>query len=552
MGARIPITPLLSALCVGLALTFAGLVGCGGATHDGGDPLRTIPVDVDEALVVPSLSGLQSQLAGFLGGLEGASGALDLLADRYGLDLRTPEGLVAMGLEPSRGAVVWTAGGAVVMGLSVRDAKAFGERVDLRLVRGHGAKAEREPPATWSEPRTYAGPIPPGARDGQPAWRAAWGVTDDGVGLVALCGPGTDVAAVYRRAAAGDGAFAKDPAGRLAKARVAAGDGAVAWLALRDVMPPVPDDLGMLKGIVDKVRAGLAEWQGGIVAAPDRLALRIASDFTGEGELPVGWVRPAGPADAIAKVVPKTTTALVRFRVDLEKVRRLPSFIRSQILPDQIPGLEALPIPALSDVIDIVDGDVAVALLGVDPVATLGKLTSLQAFQEHALETFRVALIARLHDPDSARRQFADIAEQLRSNGWTVADLDPAKAAGWRGYTFVRGATTYSVLMDPQVIVFIVGPGEVDAFIAARAGRATTLGAYGAGFDQSIQEALGLAPAGGGTALGVSLGFLRVTRELADKGVPPYFLKMLNKVRLIGLSIDGEPKRAALSLEVAL
>ncbi|MFO0746562.1 MAG: hypothetical protein U1F43_12950 [Myxococcota bacterium] len=511
-----------------------------------------MPVDVDGAFVVPSLGALQQKSTAFLGGLEGAIGALDLLADRYGIDLRSPEGLEQTGLEPAQGAVVWTAGGAFVIGVSVKDAKAFGARVDTRLVRGHGANMIGAAPDAWSAPRIYAGPIPPGAKDGLPAWRAAWGVTDDGIGLLALTGPSDDPAALYRRAAAEQGGLVKEPNGRLAKAKLAAGDGAIAWLVLRDVLPQVPDDLGMLKGIVEKVRSGLREWQGGIVAADDHLALRIAADFTGEGELPVDWARPTGAAAGLAKVLPKTTTALIRFRVNLDMVRRLPSFLRSQFLPDQIPGLEMLPIPALSDAIDLIDGDVGVALLGIAPDATLGHLTSLAAFRDKALETFRVALIARLHDPDAARRQFSDIAEQLRNNNWLVADIDPAKAAGWTGWTFVRGATTYSVLMDPEVMIFIIGPGEVDAFIAARAGRATTLAQFGAGFDQSVQEALGLAPAGSGTAFGVSLGFLRVTRELADKGVPPYFLKMLNKVRIVGLSIDGQPKRAAIALEVAL
>jgi len=540
----------LAALCGLSNLTACG--GCGGDTHDAGDPLRTIPIDVDGAFIVPSIGTLQQQTFAFLGTLEGASGVLELLADKYSIDLRTADGLTAAGLDPAHGAVVWTKDQAVVVAVPVRDAKAFGALVDTRLVRGLGATMKGTTPEAWAAPRIYDGPVPPGASTPEPAWRAAWGVSDDGIGIVAFNGPDVAPETTYQRALGERGGLASETAGRLAKAKSAAGDGAVAWIVARDVLPAVPDGLGMAKGLVEDVRSGLREWQGGLVMDGERLALRMAADYTGEGELPLAsWVAPEGSADVIAQALPKTTTLMARFRLDLAKLRRMPSFILEQLVPDQIPGLDMLPIPALPDLIGMLTGDIGVALLGVEPNATLAGLTSVAKIRQRALETFRVALIARVHDVDAMRRAFGDIAQQMRDASWVVADIDPAKAAGWSGWTFLRGTTSYSVLMSADVIVFIVGPGEVDNFITARDGRATTLAAYGAGFDRTMKEALGLEPLGGGTAFGLSLGFLRLTRELADKGVPPYFLKMLNELRLVGMAIDAQPKRVTFALEVA-
>ncbi|MCC6625470.1 MAG: hypothetical protein IT385_29795 [Deltaproteobacteria bacterium] len=540
--------PIVVALACALVATAEA---CGGDTHAPGDPLRTIPPNAEVVIVAPSVTKVQAAATAFLDGLPGAPGVLDLLAERYGLDLRTPEGVASLGIDPARAATVWTREGTIIVAVAVRDARVFGAHVEQRLVRGAGGARVPGSPEAWEAPRVVDGPPPPGSADGRPLWRAGWSVTPDGIGLLALTGGDGDPAAQCVTATRDVHHFGDEPAGPYAKAREVGGQDALLYMIVGDILPPTPGGLGLLQGFVDNVRKGLGRWYGGVALSGERVALRLASDFSGEGELPVSWVALPGGADVIARVLPKTTSALMRFRINLGKLRALPGFIVSQFLPDQIPGFEALPIPALPDLVDLLEGDVGVAFLGLDPKATFGHLTSLRALRERALETFRVALVARLRDAEGARRQFAGIADQLSQSGWVVAPLQVAQAGGWTGWTFVRGATSYSVLIDPEVIVFIVGPGEVDAFIAARAGRATTLAQYGAGFDATLQEALGLSPAGGATALGISLGFLRVTRELADKGVPPFFLKMLSRIKLVGLSLDAQPKRVTIGLEVA-
>jgi len=535
-----------------IALTLLTLASaCGGDTHTPGDPLRTVPPEAEVVLVVPSIARAQAAATSFLDGLPGAAGVLELLAERYGVDLRTPDGVAALGIDATRPAVVWTYDGGTTIAVAVRDANAFGAHIERRLVQGAGATPGERFSERWDDPKKLDGPVPPGDPRADPAWRAAWAVTRDGIGLLTLTRGEFDAYARCLGATFDMHRFGEDTDGPYAKAKEVGGPDALLYMIVGDILPPTPPGLGLLKGFVDNLRGGLARWYGGVALSGERLALRLASDFTGEGELPVSWVTLGGGADAIARALPKTTSALVRFRVNLGKLRALPSFIVSQFLPDQIPGFEALPIPALPDLIDLLEGDVGVALLGLDPKATFGHLTSLRALQERALETFRVAFVARLRDAEGARRQFAGIADQLDSSGWVVAPLLAEQAGGWTGWTFVRGQTSYSVLMDAEVIVFIVGPGEVDAFIAARSGRATTLAAYGMGFDATLKGALGIAPAGGGTALGVSLGFLRVTRELADKGVPPFFLKLLSRIKLVGLDLDAKPKRVTIGLEVA-
>ena len=73
------------------------VVGCAGR---GGDGSRWVPESSTASVVAPSLEAVRGQLTTLLAGIEGASGVLDLLEARVGLDLRTREGLEASGVDP--------------------------------------------------------------------------------------------------------------------------------------------------------------------------------------------------------------------------------------------------------------------------------------------------------------------------------------------------------------------------------------------------------------------------------------------------------------------
>lgn len=544
-------------LCLGLAL-----IACG--REPGGDALRAIPADVRVAAVAPSLANLQVRAAGFIGSIEGAGGALDLLADRYGFDLRTAEGPEPLGLDVERGVAVFERQGAFVAVASVDEPERFLRAVHDRLAKGAGAKVAAGQPADGADLQRGAAWVMDG--DG---WRAALGVTLDRVGVLVVAPPAIDVVGAWNAVAAvpaGAGFMASDKA-RAARATI--GEGAVVYLALEDLLPDAPSGLGLVRGVAQSMIDALPLFTGGLAVSDDALSLKLAADHVGDGALPVSWVTAPGTPEALARAFPKTTTAFVRFRVALANVRALPGFLRESVLPDRLPGLEALPIPSVSDLIDLLEGDVAVGLLGLDAGANLGQLAFLPRHPERALTLFHAALAAKMRDPAATRRAFAGIASQLETSGWAVAPIvsngpdGKPGPAGYAGWSFAKEQARYAVLLDDQIVVFVIGAGEVAELVAVKEGRALSLASYADGGSDTVKAALGQGDRPP-TPFGLALGPLRLLRELQARGLPPYFLKIINDVRLLSASVGtgsggdaggagGPPgKRLELALEVAL
>jgi len=548
------------------------LLAC--SREPGGDPMRVVPADVAAAFVAPSLSLLQSRTAGFLAGIEGASGALDLLADRFGVDLRTPEGPGRLGLESERAVALFTlksgslapavAGApgtpsdarAWVGVASVADPELFLEAARTRLEKGAGATLAPGQPASVPAGGAWRF-VGPGA---QPTWQAALGVTADRIGIVVFGAASFDVIGKWNVVASGKAEASFEKSDKAVSAKAALGQEAVAYLVLEGLLPDAPKQLGLLRGFVQGMRDSLPTFVGGVAmplgeAGVDALVVKLSAAHVGDGFLPVQWVKPGGSPDRLAQAFPKTTTAFVRFRVALDNVRSLPGFIRDSVLPDRLPGLEALPLPAVSDLIDMIEGDVAVALLGLDPNANLGRLGALQRAPAEALSLFHLALAARVRDATATKRTFAGIASQLETSGWTVARIAPvgaklpAGAVAYEGWSLARDGVHYAVLIDDQVVVFLIGSGEVDGFLAVKEGRALSLTSFADRGSLTVKQALGLE---GATAFGMALGPLRLSRELSARGLPPYFLKIINDVRLFSVSVGAEQKRLDLALEISL
>ncbi len=529
------------------------LSACG--TAPGGDPLRVVPASAEAALIVPSVAELQARASRFLAGIEGASGALELVADRYGLDLRTPEGGAALGLDMSRGLALYSqrleceaapCPLALVAAFSVSDAERFLKNVGGRIQRAAGLSPKSAPGA---ELELF----------GSDEVGVALGVTVDKVGLVTVVPAPADAAALWKRASATPAeSLVGSP--RDANAQALLGDSTVR-LVMGQILPEVPDGLGLLKGVVSSTRDKLSSWQGAIAIADDSLKIKLSGGPSGStpadtSELPVSWVTHAKPLESpLARIFPKTTTGFLRLRVNLDKVRKLPSFLRSRVIPEQIPGLESAPLPILNDLIELIEGDIAIAFLGLDENATLGSFG--RGIDARSLPLLHLAIAARLRDAAALRRNFEGIAEQLSTSGWTVAPINgksPEKKgqAPWGGWTFVRDGQHYSILIDNEVCVFLLGAGEVDGFLGVREGRSLSLASLAEGESSSLlKNALGL-EATGGSFGALVMTPLRLGRELAARNVPPYFLKVLNDLRVLSIGLDATDKTLSLSLEVDL
>jgi hypothetical protein len=128
----------------------------------------------------------------------------------------------------------------------------------------------------------------------------------------------------------------------------------------------------------------------------------------------------------------------------------------------------------------------------------------------------------------------------LEGRGYQVG---PVALEGWQGLSARRTQPreTWTVLGREDLLLVISGDGEVERLRAVAEGRALPLIEEGVTMDAST--------------LVMKASFSRLTRELADKGVPPYFLELLSDLDGLGLSLEIEEKRltlrSLLPLEVA-
>lgn len=568
------------------ALTASLIVAC--AAPRGGDPLPFVPAAADNVLVVPSIAALQQNASTFLAGVEGTSGLLELAADRFGLDLRTPDGPAHLGLDPTRGLALYTtlttapsnttpgdmvSSPALVIALPVAHPDTFREALALRLTRSAGLIAST-PASNDDAPRAFT----------SKGTAVVVGLVDTPEGQVGLLH-------ISELSAASGPASAPTPIDPFAAWRAAATRPATPFIgsprdrpepnatlrfAWRFTPPPTPDGLGLLRGLVDNIAERLSSWEGSLTLDADRLAIKMttASPPADATPLPVAWVNPEDPRPSrLAAVFPRTSTAVLRFRINLDKVRAVPGFIRNNVVPDQLPGLESFPLPATSDLINLLDGDLAVAFLGLAPETRLPELSS-RASLNRLPDVARLALAAGLRDPAAFQRTYAAIADQLATSGWIVAPIPKAQGRetqAWSGWTFKapsrehNGRTfegrSYTLLHDDAVAVFLVGHGEADAFMAVREGRALPLASFASAAPASPGSQASSPSPGAVRALGyesttsflgLTISPVRLTRELAARSVPPYFLKIINDIRLFAGDLAATPDGVTLHLELDL
>jgi hypothetical protein len=335
-----------------------------------------------------------------------------------------------------------------------------------------------------------------------------------------------------------------------------AGEAGVAWFVTNGQTVEAPAGFGVVRGFVTRAVAGLQDWQGGIGLSGDRLQLHVASTVTPDGDdartLPIEWLGTDPKGSVFAEVFPKTTPIFVRGRFATSKIRTLPGILRDNLLPKRIPGTAGLPLPPVSEIIDFVDEDFAVALLGFDDAATVQSLAALARRRGNVYRQLHLALAATVRDEGKAIEAFTKVGTGLAGAGWTVARVDEG---GFQGLTFVRAQTTYSVLVGKGVVVFLTGAGEVGPFLATASGRALPLRAHAEG-EPTAKRALGLAPTEGDsskdkTVVGATTSFTRLTRALADKGVPPYFLKIINDIRITTIALGASETEVTFDLEIA-
>lgn len=507
-----------------------------------------VPAESRAVVVVPRSESLRQRLVAFLAGVEGASGLIELIDARFGVDLSTEEGLRRVGLDPSGGLVIFEHEGAVALGVSLINTQRFSALVANRAEKAAGGVVRRvEDPSGLAGvvdgPPASVGSAESAGSAAQPMWRLAFGAARDGVGLVVLTRGGDDPEATWRGLAANTGGFAGSAPAATAKSALA--DAAGAYVVVRGA-PPIPDGLGTAGAFLKPVLSKLSLWTGAATLTDDRLSLRAHGAWEGEGELPAGWlVAPDAPAP-LADVFPKALTAFARLRFDAGRVRSLPGFLRNAVIPSVFPGAVGARLPTPPELLGLATGELAVAVLGLDPDTSVEQMVQAARRPESFLQQLHAAAGLRVRDVAAAKTLLDRAAEGLRTDGFAV---DAVARGGYVGYSVRRDKPqreVWSLLLKGDALVLLSGEGEAERFLDVADGR-------GVNVATAAQETLGAELlAGDGPSLGVLLTFPRVTRELAEKGLPPYFLKLINDIRALGVSLGVRGDGVDLGLEVTL
>ena len=511
-----------------LALVVAGCAG------RGGDGSRWVPEEATASMVAPSVEGLRGQLTTLLAGVEGASGVLDLLEARVGLDLRSREGLEASGVDPATSLSVFLHEGALAIALGVTDAKRFHDRVARQISRLGSSSSE-----ALEGPSGIAGVAR--ARSESAGWSLAWGTGEDAVGVVLWVPDADDADARWRALATAP----KTDGSRIERARAALGQGAGAHVLVQGA-PSIPKawGLGAATMLVSPIISGLTEWEGTWEIASTRMAWSFEGRWTTEGALAASWFQPEGPLAPISEALPKSQTLTLRARLNPAKVLGIPSFLRNRFLPKRVPGHLGTVLPPVEELLGLLNGDVSVSLLGLDEEATVEDVLASRTLGQ-LLRYVHVGLVVGVKDADAARAAVANARQALSDAGWSPA---PLNAGGWSGVALRsgEGEAVWSVMARGQLVVVLSGSGEVARFVRVAEGTGMSLKAAAEG---DVALAAVSAPE---VALGLSANFRRITRELAAKGLPPFFLKMVNDLRAISGTVSPRKEGVSVTLEVRL
>jgi hypothetical protein len=507
------------------------VVGCAGR---GGDGSRWVPESSTASVVAPSLEAVRGQLTTLLAGIEGASGVLDLLEARVGLDLRTREGLEASGVDPLASLSVFLHEGALVIALGVTSPKRFHDRVSRQVSRLGASSSE-----LLDGPSGIAGVAR--AQSESTEWSLAWGTGADDVGVVLWVPDGGDADARWRSLATAP----RGEGGRLQRAQEAL-KGQIGAHLMAQGTPSIPSawGLGPAKMLLSPVISGLGEWDGIWVVEPTRIAWTVDGHWTSEGALAASWFQPAGELIPLADVLPKSQTLTLRARLNPAKVLAIPSFIRSRFLPERVPGPLRKVLPPVERLLTLLNGDVSVSLLGLDESATVeDALTRRDVAQ--LLQFVHVGVVVGVTDAEAARAAVAAARQHLSAAGWSPV---PLEAGGWQGVALRSEAlgSVWSVIYRDDLVAILSGAGEVARFVKVAEGTGTSLKAAAEG---EVALAAASSP---DVALGLSANFRRITRELAAKGLPPFFLKMVNDLRAISGTVTPRKDGVSLTFEVRL
>jgi hypothetical protein len=180
------------------------------------------------------------------------------------------------------------------------------------------------------------------------------------------------------------------------------------------------------------------------------------------------------------------------------------------------------------------------------------------------LQSIHTAWGFEANDEASAKTLFERVRTDARKRGFVTAKMPVANVEAFsmvKSITVMRGGKpvlsaaggsplkikrTYSLMRQGRVLIFLTGKGELRRFVDVKSGKAISLGS--AATDPHMKAALKESR----HALSATLMSTRITRELADKGVPPFFLTVVNSIREVALTCGVEDGTLEIVVEARL
>ncbi len=482
-------------------LTAAALItGCGGRFD--GDTPRDPTAVVDSAgagwvLVTPPLGEVRVAALQILVNVEGLLGVVDLLRESYDVDLGNEEVLEELGLDPSQPLVALgvDAGACLVMG--ARNGAPLDETL-ARVGETSGHRIERRMATEGPLTRVY----------------------DEERCVVALLRLDGLVLLGYSADGTADAAVAQVALRHLGGEGVRAPEGAFLFEWRGGQTPRGPVDLTGWPGPL----AGVGHWIQALRAQIKTLRLTFTAGIDGIDwdleVIPVVERTPQGegPAqatdwkDAVPEDAVLTAQIRARDRANLGDLLGGKGMYIGGLLAGEV--LDKKHIPGIREAIAAMDADVGFVLLGADPRAPVREIVSPSSVLE-ALNAVHMGLIVRGTPPG------------------TILDLIPTEdgpvAGGWRARMVSKEAPRavefcktkedrslcLGVLASADRLMAVTGKGETDRVARVWAGTAPAL-----------SSALFVGKADGEMIL--TLKMKRLVRDMRSKGVPPFYLRMVN------------------------
>ena len=500
------------------------LAGCGGRSHSSDPRDPAAAVDAEGAswmLVTPPLGEVRVAVLQILVNVEGLLGVVDLVRERYEVDLGDEDVIDGLGLAVDRPLVALGLAEGTCLVLGARSAIPL-EDILKQVGTTSGYRVEQRVAAQGRLTRIY---------DGERCIVALLGL--DGLVLLGYSPAGRADAAVARVALhhlPDGGSGVEAPEGRFL----------FEWRG-GDPLVGAPDVTGWPGPL-----AGVGHWLHGMMAQIRTLRLTFAADLDGiDWDLEIVDAHPsigppstpridvvdwkdAVPEDAVLTLQLRAGTAATLGALLGGKGMYLLGLVAGEVLDKK-------QIPALQEALEAMGSEVALVLLGADPRAPVNEIVAPGSVLQ-ALNSVHVGVLVRGAPPQAILDRIPTEDGPV-AGGWTARSISQGVL---RAVEFCKAKADRSLcvglLAGEDRLMFVSGKGETDRLVRVWTGAAPALGA-----------SLFVGRATGDVIL--TLKLKRLVRDLRSKGVPPFYLRMVNsflEVQAVrthsgkGMRIEGE------------